>query len=65
MHSGAYGPGFEDLSRRVPRLTRLEGAIGFRPKTSIRTIVGRVIQYEKSELKKGKPLGLASGKWAK
>ena len=61
----AYGPGFEDLSRRVPRLTRLEGAIGFRPKTSIRTIVGRVIQYEKAELKKGKPLGLASGNRSK
>ena len=54
----AYGPGFEDLSRRVPNLTRLVGATAYRPRTATRTIVGRVIQHMQSELKSGMPLGV-------
>lgn len=39
----AYGPGFEDLGRRIPDLSRLEKTIGFRPSTPIESIVERVI----------------------
>ncbi|MFQ5697631.1 MAG: GDP-mannose 4,6-dehydratase [Myxococcota bacterium] len=39
----AYGPGFEDLGRRIPDLSRLEQTIGFRPRTPIESIVDIVI----------------------
>jgi UDP-glucose 4-epimerase len=39
----AYDLGFEDLQRRVPDVGKLEAAIGFRPRTTIETIVERVV----------------------
>ena len=42
----AYGPGFEDMPRRVPCLERLESLIHYRPETSLDTIVRRVVDYE-------------------
>jgi UDP-glucose 4-epimerase len=39
----AYGPGFEDMARRVPCLEKLESLIGYRPHTPIETIVQYVI----------------------
>ena len=41
----AYEPGFEDMVRRVPSLQKLESITGFSPKTSLATIVDRVIAY--------------------
>jgi len=38
----AYGPGFEDMCRRVPALLKLERLIGYRPETSLETIVDAV-----------------------
>lgn len=35
----AYGPGFEDLRRRVPDLTRLREAIQFRPEHDLRSTI--------------------------
>ncbi len=35
----AYGPGFEDMLRRRPRVEKLAATIGFRPATSLRAIV--------------------------
>jgi UDP-glucose 4-epimerase len=35
----AYGPGFEDMRRRKPIVTKLENAIGFRPATSLSEII--------------------------
>jgi UDP-glucose 4-epimerase len=37
-----YGPGFEDMFRRVPSLTKLERFIDFRPTTPLETIVDAV-----------------------
>ena len=34
-----YGEGFEDMQRRVPSLTKLEAATGFRPRTPLETII--------------------------
>ena len=42
----AYGPGFEDMPRRVPCLEKLESLIHYRPETSLETIVRRVVDYE-------------------
>jgi UDP-glucose 4-epimerase len=35
----AYGPGFEDMSRRVPSLAKIERLIGYRPTTPLEEIV--------------------------
>lgn len=40
----AYGPGFEDMYRRVPSLTKLERLIGYRPRTSIDQIICSVVE---------------------
>ena len=39
----AYAEGFEDMNRRVPDCSRLENAIGFRPRTSLEQIVDDVL----------------------
>lgn len=41
----AYGPGFEDMQRRSPDVSRLEKIIGFRPQNNLRLIVQSVIDY--------------------
>ncbi len=40
-YTEAYGPGFEDLPRRRPRLEKLEQFTGFRPRTSLEEIIRR------------------------
>src|ERR1700731_4310906 len=42
----AYEPGFEDMFRRVPCLDKLEGLTGFRAKTALPEIIGRVVAYQ-------------------
>jgi UDP-glucose 4-epimerase len=42
----AYGPGFEDMERRVPCLEKLESLVRYRPTTPLDTIVRRVVDYE-------------------
>jgi UDP-glucose 4-epimerase len=38
----AYGPGFEDMARRVPSLAKLESLIRYRPTTPLETIIDAV-----------------------
>jgi UDP-glucose 4-epimerase len=40
-YTEAYGPGFEDLPRRRPRLEKLQQFTGFRPRTSLDEIIRR------------------------
>jgi UDP-glucose 4-epimerase len=39
----AYDPGFEDMPRRVPDLTRIHSLIGYEPKVDLDEIIERVI----------------------
>lgn len=39
----AYGPGFEDVPRRVPDVSRLERAVGFRPQIPVEDAVADVV----------------------
>ena len=39
----AYGPGFEDMSRRVPSLARAEELIGYKATRDIDTIIADVV----------------------
>ena len=41
-YSRAYGPGFEDLRRRVPDLSRIRKLIGWRPRLGIEEIIDSV-----------------------
>lgn len=52
----AYEPGFEDMVRRVPALEKLERLTGFRPRTTLREIVDRVVaHFEKKKELVGAP----------
>ncbi len=44
-YSEAYEAGFEDMPRRVPDTTKIAGLLGFRPETSLDTIVREVVAY--------------------
>ncbi|MFZ2630067.1 MAG: GDP-mannose 4,6-dehydratase [Desulfosalsimonadaceae bacterium] len=41
----AYGPGFEDMQRRSPDITKLKNLIGYEPQNDLRSIVQSVIDY--------------------
>jgi len=44
-----YGPGFEDMYRRVPSLEKLERVIGIRPTTPVETAIDDLIAFAKAE----------------
>ncbi|MFA6564537.1 MAG: GDP-mannose 4,6-dehydratase [Verrucomicrobiia bacterium] len=46
----AYETGFEDMSRRVPDLTKVKQCIGYQPRTQLAEILQRVIEYERVQL---------------
>ncbi len=46
----AYTEGFEDMNRRVPDCSKLERAIGFRPRTSLEQIVDDVIADQRARI---------------
>lgn len=43
-----YGPGFEDMERRCPDLTKIKDIIGYSPKKGIDDIIRDVISYHES-----------------
>lgn len=43
----AYAPGFEDMQRRVPDLTKINRLIGYSPNCSLDDILRRVIEFER------------------
>jgi UDP-glucose 4-epimerase len=43
----AYEPGFEDMLRRVPDITRIAEQIGWRPRLSLDDIIGDVIEHHR------------------
>ncbi len=58
-YAQAYGPGFEDMPRRVPSLEKLARLIGYRPQTSLENIVRRVVDYEWVRLMSDRALTVA------
>jgi len=49
-YSLAYAPGFEDMRRRVPSISKIHALIGFKPKYSLEQTLQRVIAYERREM---------------
>ncbi len=43
----AYGPGYEDMQRRCPDITKVRNLIGFEAKTDLKGIIQSVIDYFK------------------
>jgi len=52
-YSTAYGPGFEDMQRRVPSLEKVGKAIGYRPALSLEDTIKAVIGFERGALEQG------------
>ena len=46
----AYATGFEDMQRRVPDCSKLERAIGFKPRTPLETIIADVVRDQRARL---------------
>jgi len=42
----AYEPGFEDMERRLPDITKIQTVTGWMPNRSLEQIIGDVIEYE-------------------
>lgn len=45
-----YGPGFEDMHRRVPDISRIQNVLGWTPKKSLREAVADVIEFERARV---------------
>jgi UDP-glucose 4-epimerase len=43
----AYGPGFEDMARRVPDTGKIQNAIGWQPRHSLDEIIDSVIEHQR------------------
>ncbi|HZT81601.1 MAG TPA: hypothetical protein VFA26_15350, partial [Gemmataceae bacterium] len=43
----AYAPGFEDIRNRVPDLTRVREAIGYRPRYGLEDVVREVVAWKR------------------
>ena len=51
-YAEAYAEGFEDMLRRVPDVSKLERAVGFRPDTPLEMIIADVVADKRAELQK-------------
>jgi len=52
-YSEAYPPGFEDMQRRVPDITRVGKLIGWRPTLGLDEILKRVVDFERGRSNQG------------
>jgi UDP-glucose 4-epimerase len=60
-YESAYGPGFEDMRRRVPDVTLLRKLIGFAPETPLETTLRQMITVTRDELGMTPTTALADG----
>jgi len=45
LYEEAYGEGFEDMERRQPDITKINGLLGWRPENTIDQIIDDVVAY--------------------
>ena len=45
----AYAPGFEDMKRRVPDISRIGSLLGWQPTRSLDDILRAVVLYQQSQ----------------
>ena len=41
----AYGPGFDDMARRIPDTSRIDGLIGWAPTHDLNAIIGQLVEH--------------------
>lgn len=46
-YSEAYGPGFEDMFRRVPDISKAREWLGYEPRVNLDAIIQSVVEYER------------------
>ena len=46
----AYGPGFEDMKRRVPDISKIQNLLGWHPEIPLEQTVHRIAQYMRSHV---------------
>ncbi|RMH19916.1 MAG: NAD-dependent epimerase/dehydratase family protein [Acidobacteria bacterium] len=51
-YNEAYGPGFEDMERRVPKVDKIRGAVGWTANRTLEEILDDVIDYERKRLRR-------------
>ena len=49
-YDDAYEPGFEDMRRRVPDVTKVRRLIGWEPRVPLEETLRQVIAYEQAKL---------------
>ena len=49
-YSEAYEPGFEDMERRLPDISKITGLTGWVPRQGLKEILEDVIEYERRPL---------------
>jgi len=47
-YDDAYGAGFEDMSRRVPDISKIKRVLGWSPKLGLEEIIGDIATHLKS-----------------
>jgi UDP-glucose 4-epimerase len=50
-YEDAYGPGFEDMQRRVPNINLIKSLVGWEPKRNLETIIEDIFVEMKGEVK--------------
>jgi UDP-glucose 4-epimerase len=55
-YTEAYGEGFEDMFRRVPDTTKVQGLIGWAPTRSLEHIIRDVVEHQQQALAGSLPL---------
>ena len=51
----AYGPGFEDMKRRVPDISKIQKLLGWQPEISLEETIHRIAQYMRKHEQLGDP----------
>ena len=47
-HSDVFGENFEEPARRVPDISKISKAIGWKPKKNLKSIILEVVEYMKA-----------------
>jgi UDP-glucose 4-epimerase len=50
-YEDAYGPGFEDMQRRVPNINLIKSLVGWEPQRNLETIIDDILAEMKREIK--------------
>jgi UDP-glucose 4-epimerase len=50
-YENAYGPGFEDMQRRVPNIALIKSLVGWEPKRNLETIIDDISKEMKKEVR--------------